>query len=251
MSIRVMTWVLDKSPARLGDRLVLLALADHAKDDGTWAWPSVATLAAKAHLSERQTRTCLRNLEAAGSIRSRGPSRAGTTVYDVIMAPPAKTAPPEKSSTKGRQNQVQLVADTAPEPSTEPSTEPPGFVRAPERVDRKLVTADEHRLTDAILAHFNAQANTKYSAVEFRRAIIGRIREHPDLKYEDHVALIVRNFAAPWWKDAPTPAVIYGNASVFERALHATGKRATKRGGREERNARRRETIMANRRGNG
>jgi hypothetical protein len=80
-----MSWVLRHSEARLGDRLVLLVLADHAKDDGSSAWPSVATIAHEAHLSEKQVQRCLASLKKAQRIRKTGTSRSGTNVYAVSM----------------------------------------------------------------------------------------------------------------------------------------------------------------------
>ena len=46
-----MTWVGDHSPVGGNERLVLLAIADCANDEGGDAWPSIATLA-------RIKRTC-------------------------------------------------------------------------------------------------------------------------------------------------------------------------------------------------
>lgn len=51
-----------------GELLVMLALADFANDAGE-CWPSIPILAAKARLTERQTRRVLSKLEEAGEIR--------------------------------------------------------------------------------------------------------------------------------------------------------------------------------------
>src|SRR5437879_5273234 len=63
MSIKVMSLVWEHSRATGGDLLVLLAIADHAHDDGGGAWPSVETLAKMARLTERQVQRALRHLE--------------------------------------------------------------------------------------------------------------------------------------------------------------------------------------------
>ncbi|GAB3832838.1 helix-turn-helix domain-containing protein [Dactylosporangium cerinum] len=68
MSIRVMTWVWDNSTASGNDRLVLLAIADNAGDDGGNAWPSLHTLARKTLLDVRTVRRALRRLEAGGHL---------------------------------------------------------------------------------------------------------------------------------------------------------------------------------------
>ena len=64
MSIKIMSavWELDLPPS---DKLVFLALADWARDDGR-TWPSIKDLAAKSNLSERTIQRCLRGLETAG-----------------------------------------------------------------------------------------------------------------------------------------------------------------------------------------
>ncbi len=53
MSIAVMNWVWANSPTSGNERLVLLALADAcSRDDGTGCWPSAATVARKANISD-------------------------------------------------------------------------------------------------------------------------------------------------------------------------------------------------------
>lgn len=84
MSIQVTSWVFRHSPATLGRRLVLLVLADKANDDGTGCWPSVATIAEQARLSERAVQYALRQLEEDGQIVRAGYGPAGTINYTVV-----------------------------------------------------------------------------------------------------------------------------------------------------------------------
>jgi hypothetical protein len=114
VSVHVISWVLHQSKARLGDRLVLLMLADKANDDGTGAWPSVRTIAREARMSVRAVQYSLRRLEAAGAIVATGSSGHGTTVYTVLTTPPANSA--------RVQSTTEIVSDFAPEPSVEPSS---------------------------------------------------------------------------------------------------------------------------------
>ncbi|MFC7544855.1 helix-turn-helix domain-containing protein [Plantactinospora sp. GCM10030261] len=82
-----MTWVWDHSPAGGNERLVLLAIADNAADDGGNAWPSLGTLARKTRLDERTVRRIIRRLEDAGQLAvavAAGPG--GTNRYTVIMS---------------------------------------------------------------------------------------------------------------------------------------------------------------------
>jgi hypothetical protein len=81
VSIAVMNWVSANSPTSGNDRLVLLTLADAcSRDDGTGCWPSAATIARKAKISDRTVRRVIARLEADGHVvvhRSGG--RGGST----------------------------------------------------------------------------------------------------------------------------------------------------------------------------
>jgi DNA-binding Lrp family transcriptional regulator len=84
MSLRAMLWVFDHSPSQLGARLVLLALAEYAHDDGTKAFPTVATIAAKTRLSERSVQNALKRLQEDGEIERTTETKAGVNVYRII-----------------------------------------------------------------------------------------------------------------------------------------------------------------------
>lgn len=66
MSARMTGMVFDRYHAGGGEMLLALALADHAHDDGTHIFPSVALLAAKTRQSERTVQYQLRAMQAAG-----------------------------------------------------------------------------------------------------------------------------------------------------------------------------------------
>jgi hypothetical protein len=63
-------WVLqEETTTKLRDRLVLLALANHASSDDWECWPSIGTLARETNLSKPDTvRAALRSLEKAGLV---------------------------------------------------------------------------------------------------------------------------------------------------------------------------------------
>ena len=81
MSIKLMSvvWELDLPP---GEKLVLLALADQANDEGTHCWPSVATIAKRSGQNERTVRRALRNLETKGHLTCN--ERRGTSTNYVV-----------------------------------------------------------------------------------------------------------------------------------------------------------------------
>lgn len=87
MSIKVMSWVWDSSEAAGIDRLVLLAIADAAShDDGTNAYPSIATLSRKAKVSPRTVQRSIRALCDLGELKMElNAGRKGVNMYRVVM----------------------------------------------------------------------------------------------------------------------------------------------------------------------
>lgn len=89
MSLDALTWAFgqDLDPAR---KIVLLALADYADDNGR-CWPSQETMTAKTSLSVRSIRTHLRALEAEGLIvtthRSRPDGGRSSNEYTLPLTP--------------------------------------------------------------------------------------------------------------------------------------------------------------------
>lgn len=66
MSAKVTGMVFDRYPEGGGEMLLALALADHAHDDGTSIFPSIAHLAKKTRQSPRSVQYQLRRMEESG-----------------------------------------------------------------------------------------------------------------------------------------------------------------------------------------
>ncbi len=102
MSVRMMSKVfgLDVDPA---EKLLLLALADHADDDGHNCWPSVPYLAWKTSLSDRHVRRMMKSLRDKGvliPVEREGGGRQRSVIYQMDLGPlPAKE--PLKRESKG------------------------------------------------------------------------------------------------------------------------------------------------------
>lgn len=147
MSVRAMQAVWEHSQAKGGERLVLLAVADHAKHDGTGAWPSLATICTMTRFTERNVRYLLRRLEQMGELAIEvGTGPRGTNMYHLTLPgwnpetedaegakiAPAKPAPPRqkraaggaKISQGGAKSRTEGGQPVAPDPSLDPSGDP-------------------------------------------------------------------------------------------------------------------------------
>ena len=97
-------------------RLVLLALANYANEDGT-AWPALSTLARDTRLSVRQVRYLLRHLDDAGELQTAiGSGPRGTNVYRLTPGnalPPPGNVLPRQSTAAPRQSSVVTPGSTA------------------------------------------------------------------------------------------------------------------------------------------
>lgn len=239
MSVHVTSWVLRHSEEKLGNRLVLLVLADHAREDGTGSWPAVETIGQEARLTRRQTQRCLRSLEANGSIRPEGKHSSGTQVYAVVMAVENSVETVDEGGdkmtprgdihdTEGATSTTAGVSQMSPEPSLEqPSLEPSRAETARAggaalwKVDRQEVAPSEDSLARQVLAEWNQQSGQSLTSRDWLRQIVMRIREHPTLGIEEHAHVISTALADPWWTGPASPSVVYGNGAQFERSVSA------------------------------
>lgn len=86
MSIRVMSHVWANSGQQGSNLLVLLAIADWARDDGHNAYPTIPMLAAKARLSTRSVQRIIAKLEHTGElVIRRSTGRGHAHVYSIPM----------------------------------------------------------------------------------------------------------------------------------------------------------------------
>ena len=92
MSVKVMSWVWEQDLPTT-KKMLLLAIADHADDEGNNAWPSKARLAKKVGVETNRIRTLLRELEIDGWLKTHK-QRGGTlntptdrrpNLYSIIM----------------------------------------------------------------------------------------------------------------------------------------------------------------------
>lgn len=84
MSVKVSSWVWDDTTAKGSDRVILLALADWANDNG-WSWYSADELAEKTRMGRATVFRRLDVLEECGLVERFRRGRTLTTVYRVAV----------------------------------------------------------------------------------------------------------------------------------------------------------------------
>lgn len=85
MSIQAIAWVLENSKSEFGDRLVLLAIANHA--DGSWCcFPSIPQIALEARMSTRSVYRCVDSLVQMGELEvARNRGRGNRNTYRIAF----------------------------------------------------------------------------------------------------------------------------------------------------------------------
>ncbi len=195
MSVEALTRVFAHSEARLGARLVLLALADCAHDDGTNAYRSVKTLAEKTRMSQRAVQYALRLLERTGEITATGRSKYGTTIYAIRLGGADSAGATNRGSASddepGAQAATAGVQPASPNPSVNPSGEPSGSSSAREPTTEEELPRDfpDHLravLDDQVLPVLQRVAKVKTSSVAPTRGAAARaIAQYSDRDHLD------------------------------------------------------------------
>lgn len=196
-------------------------------------WPGQQGLAQMAPCSDRQVREALKELENVGLVRTRRRGRGETNVYILLVPRSARGAGLDSREEPGaaldRQEvpikNTQLKKTHHGSGSGARAREVRKWPSVPNEVDWVPVIDEEAELAASVLDAFNAVFGKRFTSKEYGRAIVGRIREHPELTIEQHRELMVKaKEQNPWWERSddpnPTPAVIYGNSRIFERTLN-------------------------------
>ena len=209
MSIAITSMVWQRSKAKGPARLVLLALADHADEEGR-AWPSAARLARYTLMDVRNVHRALARLVKEGEIVAAGKGPRGVIIYEIrpgggVSEPMAK--PPEVEPTHlGRNRQMAKsscddfgieplakssgapLAKSSDKPSIEPSLEPSRAAAAECRqaVDEWNVLAGEldlsrvQRLTTTRQSKLTARLKDA-GGIDGWQAALRKIRNTPGL----------------------------------------------------------------------
>lgn len=233
MSFHVTSWVLRHSEARLGPRLVLIALSEFAHDDGTKAFPAIDTLVERTRLSRSGVKAALKSLKDDGSIEESGRTRSGTVIYTIVMG----GQNPTRSESDPGQNPTSRGSESDPDSVNEPVSNGSERARASRlKMNGKPVNAESWAMTEKILAEFNSQAGKKLRPVtsagqpsEASKRIYGRVRVYPDITLEEHADIIRRTLKSKWWGTGePSIGVVYGPRVFEDNITRGLGTRAAR-----------------------
>lgn len=137
MSIKIMSAIFESETLGPTERLIMLALADHADDTGR-CYPSMQRLCQRTGLSERAVQTNIKKLQGQGYIKVVSGGGKGRPNIYFVSANPASETPHQKprfSNTVSDDIQTPHLTTSNPAPDApEPSRtiiEPSAAARAP------------------------------------------------------------------------------------------------------------------------
>jgi hypothetical protein len=260
MSTVLLLHLLQHAPQRGSEKLLLLAIASFAHDDGTGASPSIATLARLINASERNVQYLLRKLEADGALRCEigtgpyGCNRYTIIVDQTIAADPPAGAPVAPSvqstalaaqpsagqsdelrctrswkdgSTEGRRARADAKDGPAAPSAAEPMRTPPG--EPPLTADPfalwHAARARCHPLDDAQLRLLAAEADRatgSYGCYWLGRAILAASLTDPHLASNPRALHLVRAILRRWQRAHAFGSDTPAYTSASQERCHVT-----------------------------
>lgn len=126
MSVKVSSWVWERSRTIGNDRLVLLAIADCCNDAGLEAYPSIDTLHVKTRLSRATVFRCLDRIAAIGELTIARAGGRHSNTYTIAMDSLSlkDSHEPRRVARRGPGNAKHRPADTRRQPSQSETVQP-------------------------------------------------------------------------------------------------------------------------------
>lgn len=259
VSVEAITWAYRQEIVS-GPKFVLVTLANSCDDSGV-TWRGQASIEKATGFGRRTVGTHMQSLEAERLIgrlprfRKNGSRTSDYTILGCAgerspMMPPDPDEVPSALLALLDHAQISPRADFdvdhaqilggPPEPSGETSggERRARVARGSVRIGGSAMNAEAWELAQRVLAEFNAQAGRKYRALKSSGApslaatyVYKRIREYPDLTFEEHADIVRRTIASRWWKEEGPPSfnVVYG-PNVFEENITRPGAPARRNG---------------------
>lgn len=142
MSIRIMTAVWDDKTTKGSERLVLLALADSANDEG-FCWPSLETIAKKCNINRRFVIRLIEQLEEKGLIERERRTKDGlytSNMYRVIVHKVVNISTPPAGNNRTPPSEPPFTGVVNPE-SLKPPVNPNRTIKNQQEEERRAQLA--------------------------------------------------------------------------------------------------------------
>jgi hypothetical protein len=175
VSIRLMSAVFESQTLGPTERLIMLALADHADDEGR-CYPSIERLRQRTGLSERAVQTNIRNLVAQGYVRIVVGGGKGNANLYFVSANPAGDAPRTKCTPAG--DAPQTPQEMRANPAAD-APEPSGTTKEPSEDKRAVARELEAWASPNAVASFMAyrrKSKAKALTLTGARRLAGHLR---------------------------------------------------------------------------
>lgn len=228
MSVRATTWAWEQGRdgrVKDGKLLTLLRVADHADNDGI-CWPGEKSIAEFTGQGLSTVRGHLAAMEGIGLLHRerRSPEEGRRRATDRILLA-LESGGSDDGSTASSEGGLPPDSGGRTNKGTVKNRN-----QGRKEVNRKAVSESEFTLAAAVVRSFNEIAGTALRVDPHLTPIVGRIRERPELNGNHHRQIIEAVFAGDhWWKGAPGPRIIYGNAAQFEQSIELARAAAKKK----------------------
>lgn len=219
MSVKIMAAVWEREDLDASERLVMLALADHADDDGR-CYPSIARLHKRTSMTDRGVQKVIARLVEKGfvSIIQNG-GRSGANLY-IVSPTPEPRSPLNDVHPRTTFTTPPNVVPKTPEPR---SPKPSRTIIEPSVIRATLCEVMSEDVADGFIAHRKARRSklTEHAA----SLIAKKLRGHPDAD-----AVVLRSIENGWTgifpeshrSQAPPSAAQVSVAEIFAR-INAKG----------------------------
>jgi hypothetical protein len=186
-----MNWVWEHSRAKGSDRLVLLAIADNANDDGGNAFPGHPELMRKTLLPRSSVYDCIERLMQLGELErdQEGGGRGKRTVYRVLMSGENRPAAGLNGNEKTVRDSDGISRETVrdsdvlpPETVRDSDLNRPRFQGAYKELEPSLEPSEDQEQPEAPQAPPPGDAETVVVQIGQRPRLKRQTEEHPEAR---------------------------------------------------------------------
>lgn len=244
MSNHWLNHIFTHSPAKAGHRLVLLAYADRANDQGI-CWPSVPDTARRTNLAERTVRQINADLIRAGEleITETGGGAGKTNTYQLVNRDAHDPKTLRQATGFGEQKTLRQTTKTLRQTTENPEPGLRGTIRNPQEPPKKRSSDVADDVVEGIYQAYPRHVGKRAASKAIRAALV-RIAEQPSIGTQKKAAVwllertraFAKSPAGRAGKFTPHPATFF-NAERYhdDPAEWDRSDKSPERGGKRDR----------------